>query len=107
MSVETSSDREAFLDDFGETVRFTLSGYGIETRAIVERPDVELDGQALEIGFRVPDASALLRAEVLGDFEIGDAFTVRTGPFAGEYIATDKVAEDDGAFVRLSLGVAA
>ena len=106
MSVETAGDREAFLDDFGETVRISLGGYDLETRAILDRPDAEIDGQALEIGFRVPDLSALVRAEVLGAFEIGGGFEVLTGPYAAAYIATDKIAEDDGAFVRISLGKA-
>ena len=107
MSVETAGDREAFLDDFGETVQISLGGYDVETRAILERPEAEINGQALELGFRVPDLSALVRAELLGGFAIGDPLEVLTGPYAAKYIATDKTAEDDGAFVRISLGKAA
>lgn len=105
MPVESPSDRAALLSDFGSAVRIRGRRYGeIRTTAIVEAPSAELSGQATALDIRIPDLTAMVRTEVTPDVRVEDELDVIDGPYCGEYVVTDRVREDDGAYTRLGLG---
>lgn len=105
MPVESPSDRAALLNDFGSAVRIRSRRIGeLRLTAIVEAPSAELAGQASELEFRIPDLSALVRTEETLGVRVEDELDVLDGPYCGEYVVTDRVREDDGAFTALALG---